>query len=613
MQLPYMSSAVQKSKQQIVAFAGINYGEGYSDGQLSDSEGVSSALYPCITQRTGHTVQGNYENATGFYARGALLVVDGTDLIYDGEVVGQVEEGEKHFATINTKVVIFPDKVYLDTEDLTLYPLGAEAYGYANTVTFTTNSITLSSPCYIDVAEEGQTVEELEGTTEITVYASAGFTGDEGEAVFSEDTETKTVDTLEEGDIISYGCDDDQYMVVLATWSDTVYDEDTEAEVTTYTISYTLHQATEHEYEGFDDVFVAGDAVEVSGCTTLDGNNGSHIVEEVDGLTLIFGDDIFTAGSEAGTVMLERKVPDLTCICSSDNRIFGVEDTTIYASALGDPTNFYVYQGVSTDSYAVAVGTDDDFTGCISYSTTVLFFKENCLHKLYGSYPAEYELYTYTVPGVQKGCEKSMVIINEILYYKGRDGIYAYSGSTPELISSNFGTEVFTDGVAGTDGRRYYISMMDEAEDWHLLVFDSIIALWLREGDTHAADFAQLDGVLYYLDADSGDVVAISDEGEEVVEWSMTLCPFNEVTLGRKGYSKLYLRATLEPKSWMKIEVSVDDKPFKQIYISHDANAKTVQVPIIPTRCDSFTVRISGKGKCLLKSLVREFSVGSEV
>ena len=89
-----------------------------------------------------------------------------------------------------------------------------------------------------------------------------------------------------------------------------------------------------------------------------------------------------------------------------DNRIWGAEGKTIYASALGDPTN-YVYDGVSTDSYAVAVGTEGEFTGCIAYSSTVLFWKENCLHKVLGSYPAQYEIYTYTVPGIQKGSEKS--------------------------------------------------------------------------------------------------------------------------------------------------------------------------------------------------------------
>ncbi len=232
-----------------------------------------------------------------------------------------------------------------------------------------------------------------------------------------------------------------------------------------------------------------------------------------------------------------------------------------------------------------------------------------------GSYPAQYEIYTYTVPGVQKGSEKSLCVINETLFYKGREGIYAYTGGVPELISECFGIRQFQDAVAGSDGSRYYISMRDAKRGWSLYVFDPLRNIWLREDQTHAADFAQLDGVLYYLDADSGQVMATGqDTGEEgLIPWSATFCQMDEVVHGRKGYSKLYLRADLEAGAWLKVEVSVDGASFHQIFAGHNERAKTVQIPILPTRCDNFRIRLSGKGGCILKSLVREFTVGSEV
>ena len=89
-----------------------------------------------------------------------------------------------------------------------------------------------------------------------------------------------------------------------------------------------------------------------------------------------------------------------------------------------------------------------------------------------------YEIYTYTVPGIQKGSEKSLAVINETLFYKGRNGVYAYSGGTPELLTENFGTRRFFDAVGGTDGERYYISMRTEKGDWELYVFDTLRAIW---------------------------------------------------------------------------------------------------------------------------------------
>ena len=101
-------------------------------------------------------------------------------------------------------------------------------------------------------------------------------------------------------------------------------------------------------------------------------------------------------------------------------------------------------------------------------------------------------------------------------------------------------------------------------------------------------------------------------EEEGPISWSATLCQFDETVHGRKGYSRLYLRADLEAGAWLKAEISTDGGPFRQVYSGHDERAKTVQIPILPVRCDNFRVRLTGKGVCVIKSFVREFSVGSE-
>ena len=69
----------------------------------------------------------------------------------------------------------------------------------------------------------------------------------------------------------------------------------------------------------------------------------------------------------------------------------------------------------------------------------------------------------------------------------------------------------------------------------------------------------------------------------------------------------------MEAGAWIKVEISADNAPFYQIYAGHNERAKTIQIPILPTRCDNFRIRLSGQGICIIKSLVREFSIGSEV
>lgn len=606
MRLPFMNSTGAKNKRQIIDFRGINYSPMGGEGELEESYNLSSEHYPWVSQRAGRKTEAVYLSPTGLYARGKLCVVDGEDFRYGGEIVGKVERGEKHFATINTKIVIFPDKKFYDTHTGEFGSLEARYHCYAGDVSFTGTTLTVREKSYIDVADPDEDRQSLDipATATITVYTGVTHNKDTGALSFTGGAQ-KAVSELAKGNIIQYECESNEYQIV----------EGVSSGGDTYSVNVQLRQIVLHNYPNFDTAFSIGDAVDLSGCVTLSGNNGSHIIRGISGRTLTFDRDTFgQTGAESGAVRLERTVPNLTCICECDNRIWGAEGTTIYASALGDPKNFYVYDGLATDSYAVAVGTEGDFTACCAYSSTVLFWKENCLHKILGSYPAQYELYTYHVPGVQEGSEKSLCLINETIFYKGRDGIYAYSGGIPDNIGECFGPRRFSRAVGGSDGRRYYLSMLTGNGAWELYVFDTAKGIWLREDETHATDFAYLDGTLYYLDGRNGKVIRTGQDREEEgrIEWALTFCRFNETTLGRKGYSRLYLRVELEAGAWLKAEVSPDGAPFRQVYLTHNEHARTMQIPILPTRCDSFLVRLSGKGECKIKSMVREFAVGSE-
>ena len=95
-----------------------------------------------------------------------------------------------------------------------------------------------------------------------------------------------------------------------------------------------------------------------------------------------------------GPVQVERKIPDLDFVTECDNRVWGCssKENVIYACKLGDPTNWFSYRGIAADSYAVTVGSDGPFTGAATCMGYALFFKENALHKLYGSKPSDFQL-----------------------------------------------------------------------------------------------------------------------------------------------------------------------------------------------------------------------------
>ena len=90
----------------------------------------------------------------------------------------------------------------------------------------------------------------------------------------------------------------------------------------------------------------------------------------------------------------------------------------------------------SAVSYTHLVGSDGAFTGAATCMGYALFFKENTLHKLYGSKPSDFQLSSLRCRGVAKGAARSLCVINEMLYYLSPDGVMAWDGNIPTKVST---------------------------------------------------------------------------------------------------------------------------------------------------------------------------------
>lgn len=679
MNLPYLKTSKRKSAQTVVSFRGVNYGEGGGDGQLEDSRNVTSERYPVLSPRAGRSIEGEYEDATAVYYKNGQFVVNGTDLLYNGEVIANVTAGKKQFVSVNSKVVVYPDKVMFDTATGEVRKLGAEYLSENDVVEFIdSKTIALHQGKYYtkvvatgNIGGTGTTSDDkptLRHWDRILKYQGATVNPETGEfslgdamiaplaTVYNESSNLNiSIRYLKEGVVFTKAYKSDrggsigqtlfeldplkQWAVVTKVYfyqragiagptADGGYVNNPTGDPY-FGFDYEIREVAGLAYEPFNGFealgFRVGDTVEIEGLETMAEENGNYTIrgfgthktaEGTELHTVIFDDEAFAkTGTDSGKVSIRRKTPDLSIVCESNNRLWGAEGNTIYASALGDPTNVFTYDGLDTDSYAVAVASDGAFTGCIGYGNSVLFFKEDRMYKILGDYPSNYTMYEYQVPGVKLGSESSLHNINETLYYHGREGVYRYGGGSPELISENFGVRRFRDAAAGAEGDRYYISMQDVAsQGWGLWVYDTLRGVWLQEDESQGVDFAYNDGKLRFIDGDGHLVCVNPDESDEKVAWSATLCRMDETYLNRKCYSKLVLRADLlEDRAWLRVEISCDDGPWKLVYTGHDEHAKTLNIPILPKRCDNFRIRLSGEGKCMIRTLQREFSVNSTI
>jgi len=374
--------------------------------------------------------------------------------------------------------------------------------------------------------------------------------------------------------------------------------------------------------------FKPGDAVEIAGCTAHAENNKTPIIREINGDKLYFYENVFTlAGAngdtpytERGALSIARKMPGLRFLCENENRLWGCDGNTIYASKLGDPFNWNVFDGIATDSYAVDTGSAGEFTGCVSYLGYPVFFKEDHIYKVYGSMPSNFEVMGSATLGLKEGCEQSLAIAGETLFYLSTAGVMAYSGGIPQPVGEALGPGRFRKAAAGSDGLNYYISMEDEDGKVRLNVYGSKTRLWHIEDETRATHFTRWNGNLYYL-SDKGEIwitgsIADAPSGstlETPFEWFAEFGDFTENSPDKKGLGKLQVRLALDAGAWVKAKLQFDsDGVWRDAGTVMNENIKRSYIlPIIPRRGDHYRLRLEGFGGCRVYSITRQSYIGS--
>ena len=321
--------------------------------------------------------------------------------------------------------------------------------------------------------------------------------------------------------------------------------------------------------------------------------------------------------SQTDAVTLERKAPKLDYVVECNNRLWGCssEENEIYACKLGDATNWNCFAGLATDSYTVSVGSDGPFTGAAVQLGYVLFFKENCLHKVYGSKPSNFQLSMTACEGVQPGSAKSLCMVGSTLYYKADHGVMAYDGSVPESVSAALGGVYYQNAVAGTERGRLYLSMQDAAESWHLFVYDTETGIWCREDAAHAAAFATLNGNAYMLDADGCVWKLTPAEGEATegpVRWMAETGMLDPYVLDAHYTNRLQIRLWLPEGSRFAVWAQYDDGDWQRAADFAGRRSRSVFLPVILRRCDHVRLRLCGVGPCKVYAMSRVTATGSE-
>lgn len=331
---------------------------------------------------------------------------------------------------------------------------------------------------------------------------------------------------------------------------------------------------------------------------------------------------------------MHRNMPDMDYVIESNNRLWGCKYdgklNEIYASKLGDAKNWNTFIGSSTDSYVASIGSAGKFTGAVNYMGYPTFFKESCMHKIYGAFPAQYQIQTTECRGVQEGCHNSLAIVNESLLYKSRTGVMKCDGALPYEISLELGSDTYSNGnaydddfgcCAGVYRNKYYISMHSNDDDkWHLFNYDLNYQNWHKEDETRAVCFSQYMDSLLFLDTERRNIYSITPNLDGFTSYEDTV-PFS-VETGEIGLSnpdhkyitRIDVRLVMQAGSHVRMSIEYDSSgTWNEVFTMTTQKIKSFEMPIRPHRCDHFRLKIEGNGDVKIYSISKTLEQGSDM
>ena len=591
--LPQLSE-IDRERDMVREFRGLNHNEVISDGQFYDMQNLSSDAYPVLTARKPRTLCKTVTSGSRMSAGEHMAWCDGQHFYYNG--------AQKFACTM-------PDNIVRMGAYFCLFPHGIVYNSHDDTVKNIAETFELNEAVRIF---PGMAITNPDGS-DGALYLTTGYTVSNTEP---EDTKLYWIDTGHSPITLK------QYSEHSKTW-------------VTMPSMYLrfMRVANDVTDEGFSR-FKVGDAITISGLTgDYEKMNGSYIVRYASKYMLTIDVNAyiekFPITTEATTISMkvERTFPAMDYVCECGNRLFGCSTAKheIYASKLGDPLNWNVFSGISTDSYAATVGSPGSFTGIAAYRSNVLFFKEDMIHVLSGTRPANFQIDTLECRGMQKLSSNSSAVVNETLFYKSDSGIMAYSGNLPELVSDAFG-DYNTGHVisAGTDGKKYYCCLVTGDDECHLMVYDILRGIWIREDSVAVSDFAAVgnnlymmtDGKIYDLHTGtSGETgEAWKDEtlvDEKDVMWYATTGAIGLDSPYEKYIAALMLRVQMDSGGTIRVETSYDEENnFVEVARITADKLRSVTLNIVPRRCDTMRIRLSGHGRFKLYSISKEIEGG---
>lgn len=557
-------SEIKSVTESAEVFGGIDRSNGTPLGYWQELVGMDFTAYPALRTCKPFSYKELPDGITGYMFKNGKIVYTKADGIYiDGKKTGvELSAGEKRLVGMGAYILVLPDEALVNTADdpisvtfPTKHRLDGSLFEYNQNQT--RPSVSIFKRLYIDVAKD---------SAELSYYNE----GDQVRIAYSYNGKKK-------------------YLTAK------------------------IKSISEESYTG-------------SGCVSVNLD------------TSLYNDThyFYTEGRRMESfrvvciknAVISRLFPAMDFVVEHNNRLWGCssENHEIYCSKLGSAVEWGNYDGISTDAWAATVGSDGDFTGACVYADSVLFFKENCVHIVYGTKASNFTVSTIRLRGVQKESDGSLCISGGLLYYKAPEGVFCFNGSAAQRIDSKLGGDIAETAVMTADGR--YIVMA--VEDGTVYFYDKRYSAWYERKLDNVRSAHEVNGRLYAVTKDgNGKMNLVRLVGTED-DFKMQSENSFEAVSGNIGRGKVYniykkliaymVRGGENKYTDISVYVSSDGGEWKKVFGSDGAECGSEEIitaPMIPLRCRTLKIKISGKvsneANLLLYGIYLDSEKGSEI
>lgn len=371
------------------------------------------------------------------------------------------------------------------------------------------------------------------------------------------------------------------------------------------------------EAAGIEQGFAVGDAVSLSGIREFPLLNRSYIIEGLFPGKMILAGYLERWFQEAGEVEISRSVPLLDSMAVWNNRLWGInrQKRELYASKLGSPEVFQAFSGLSGDSCLFPLEEEPLQIAALEEELIVLC--EHSVYRVTGTRPANFRCTRLAQPGIRRGSEGSLALLQDCLYYVSAQGVIRYDG-----VFRRINRRALTrlgDCIGFAQGGRYYLCQQSGAEQG-IFVYDTEHDFWHREADYAVSAAVSTEDTAYLVCSNKLLAIgrpdpslqdrSIEQEGElywfaETADFSLTLPDKRtmdtiQVMLNGKGDYAVFAAYDVDPE-----ETDNSRIPWEMVDADVFRGELGARVPVCARPCHTMRLRISGNGSATIYSILR--------